>query len=445
MFVIMMKVITSIINKPSVNTALTNVINVSDMEACLIQGAPVNRKPVIIDETHCSCCLVVECAVDLSFSYTEVTHEGGRLGGAVLTDLYVNNIVDYNNTVAPYTGQVHPLFEGFDVKNFQCNVCYNDMYFNVGDLIQKFKFKHKMVCAFNCSICSYLNISSISNIHKLVGFSALDDLVMLAPDDPPSLPPLQHNINHYLNVVSRFSGLTNYMARVGPVTSHLNIGLLSALARGHSDPQIVELLQFGFPLDLDKSKFIPSSKIINHSSSLSFPSEVNNYLSEEIKFGSILGPFSDPPYPDLHCSPLMTAPKDSCKCRVIVDLSFPSVHQHAVNMSVSNSNYLGTPFSLKLPTIDTLSQALTIVGNNVKNFEVDLARAFGQLNLDPFDVKYMGLYWRTILRRYRSSVWISPRDPLHAENHRPNKAYPFYTLWHFNFQLYQRHYRHSPR
>jgi hypothetical protein len=90
----------------------------------------------------------------------------------------------------------------------------------------------------------------------------------------------------------------------------------------------------------------------------------------------------------------MTAPKDGCKRRVIVDLSLPSVHQHAVNMSVSNSNYLGTPFSLKLPTIDTLSQALTIVGNNVKIFKVDLARAFRQLNLDLFDVKYMGFYWR---------------------------------------------------
>jgi hypothetical protein len=63
-------------------------------------------------------------------------------------------------------------------------------------------------------------------------------------------------------------------------------------------------------------------------------------------------------------------------------------------MSVSNSHYVGTPFNLKLPTIDTVSQVLTLVGNNVKIFKVDLARAFRQLNLDPFDVKYMGLYWK---------------------------------------------------
>jgi hypothetical protein len=115
----------------------------------------------------------------------------------------------------------------------------------------------------------------------------LDDLVMPVLDDLPSFPPLQHNINHYLNISSCFSGLPYYMARVAPVTSHLNMGLLSALCLSHSDPQIVDLLHFGFPLDLDKSKFLPSSKIINYSSSLSFPTDADNYLSEEIKFGSI--------------------------------------------------------------------------------------------------------------------------------------------------------------
>jgi hypothetical protein len=130
---------TSIINTPSVNAALANVSNVSDLEACLVQGAPINRNPVIIDETHCPRCLVGECAVDLSFSYTEVTHEGDRLGGAVLTDLNVNSIIDYNNTVAPYACRVHPVFESFDShNNFQCNNCCNDMDFNVGDLLQKF-------------------------------------------------------------------------------------------------------------------------------------------------------------------------------------------------------------------------------------------------------------------------------------------------------------------
>jgi hypothetical protein len=72
----------------------------------------------------------------------------------------------------------------------------------------------------------------------------------------------------------------------------------------------------------------------------------------------------------------MTAPKDGCKNQVTVDLSFQTVHNHAVNKSVSNSHYVGMPFSLKLATVDSICRVLTIIGNNLKIFKVDLALAF---------------------------------------------------------------------
>jgi hypothetical protein len=90
----------------------------------------------------------------------------------------------------------------------------------------------------------------------------------------------------------------------------------------------------------------------------------------------------------------MTAPKDGNKHRIIVDLSFPSPQNQAVNISVSKNSYVGMQFSLKLPTTDTICQALNIVGKNVKIFKVDLTRAFRQLYLDLFDIKYLGLCWR---------------------------------------------------
>jgi hypothetical protein len=89
----------------------------------------------------------------------------------------------------------------------------------------------------------------------------------------------------------------------------------------------------------------------------------------------------------------MTAPKDGSRCRVIVDLSFPSPSGHAVNVSVNKNSYVGTPFSLKLPTVDIICQVLNIVGKNIKIFKVNLARAFRQLHVDPFDIKYLGLWW----------------------------------------------------
>jgi hypothetical protein len=81
------------------------------------------------------------------------------------------------------------------------------------------------------------------------------------------------------------------------------------------------------------------------------------------------------------------------KRHIIVDLSFPSLQQHSINLSVSKNTYVRTDFLLKLPTVDTICQTLNLVGKNIKIFNVDLARAFRQLYVDPFDTKYLGLCW----------------------------------------------------
>jgi hypothetical protein len=119
------------------------------------------------------------------------------------------------------------------------------------------------------------------------------------------------------------------------VASHINIKLFGELLQGFHDPQILDLIQYGFPLDLDKPSFIPNLAVTNHGSAIQFPAEVDNYFSEETHFGGILGPFPDLPFRDLHCSPLMTAPKDGNKRCIMVDLSFTSGQAHAVNTTVS--------------------------------------------------------------------------------------------------------------
>jgi hypothetical protein len=135
-------------------------------------------------------------------------------------------------------------------------------------------------------------------------------------------PPLviQSNINSYLSVQNFYTSFPNYISKVAPVP----IKLLGELSQGFHDLQILDLIQYGFPLDLDKSSFIPNLAVTNHGSALQFPAEVDTYFREETHFGAMLGPFLDHPFPDLHCNPLMTAPKYGNKHRIIVDLSFPS-------------------------------------------------------------------------------------------------------------------------
>jgi hypothetical protein len=65
----------------------------------------------------------------------------------------------------------------------------------------------------------------------------------------------------------------------------------------------------------------------------------------------------------------MTATKDGTRRRIIVDLSYPSPHNHAVNISVSKNTYVGTQFQLKLPTVDSICQVLNSVGKNIKKLK----------------------------------------------------------------------------
>jgi hypothetical protein len=199
--------------------------------------------------------------------------------------------------------------------------------------------------------------------------------------------PIKPVFSNYLSIQHLYSGTYNFISKIAPIASHINVNLFRELGQGFHDQQIFDLIQFGFLLDLEKSTFLPNSAVTNHGSAIKFPTEVDNYFSEEISLGSIFSPFSVPPLPGLHCSPLMTAPKDRGRRRIIVDLSFPSPQQQAVNLSVSKFSYVGRQFQLKLPTIDNICQVLNTLGKNIKNFKVDLATAFRQLYLDPFDIK----------------------------------------------------------
>ena len=105
------------------------------------------------------------------------------------------------------------------------------------------------------------------------------------------------------------------------------------------DRQIVDLLHYGFPLDFDRSKAFQAT-YTNHASALQFPEHVTNYITTEIEYGAILGPFEEYPFP-CHISPFLTrAKQNSVNRRVILDLSFPV--GKSVNDGVAQDRYLGT-------------------------------------------------------------------------------------------------------
>ena len=184
------------------------------------------------------------------------------------------------------------------------------------------------------------------------------------------------------------SGEHNFMWVQVMLDSQLNPDVWDKYLQGYWDKQLPLLVRFGFPLDFNREAQLVSH-LDNHSSAKAYPSDIEAYLQEEIAHKAILGPYTEPLLPGLHRSPFMSREKpDNPHRRIIIDLSFP--HGTSVNAGISKDIYLDTPFILKLPTIDNITQVRTL-GRGCQLYKVDISRAFRHVKLDPKDYDLLGL------------------------------------------------------
>ena len=184
------------------------------------------------------------------------------------------------------------------------------------------------------------------------------------------------------------SGIPNFLGMRIPVKTSLNVVNWRKHLVDYFDQQILDLIQFGFPLDFDRNTVLCST-YKNHASAYEFASHVDKYIQEELGHGAIMGPFNTPPIP-LHISPFMTRPKpDSDTRRTIIDLSWPK--GHSVNDGVGKQSYLKTDFLLKYPSVDSIIRTLNKLGPACSIFKVDISRAFRHIRIDPGDLDLLGL------------------------------------------------------
>ena len=95
-------------------------------------------------------------------------------------------------------------------------------------------------------------------------------------------------------------------------------------------------------------KFVPTPSKSNHPSTVRFPDAINSFIVAEISHGATSGPFLHSPFPSpLQTSPLQTVPKDDCKRRIVLDLSFPP--GASVNVGILKDSFLDEAFHLSLP------------------------------------------------------------------------------------------------
>ena len=196
-----------------------------------------------------------------------------------------------------------------------------------------------------------------------------------------------HNIVD-LHYKVKASSCPNFLACRIPLQSQLNINNCRKYLVKYWDQQLVDLLDFGFPLDFDREYPLQPTET-NHASAIAHADHIDKYLQDEMKFGAIYGPFDSKSFP-LHVSPFMTREKSGTnKRRAIVDLSWP--HGFSVNAGVAKHKYLGTYFELRYPSIDNIVQAVKEVGPSALMFKIDISRAFRHLKIDPGDLDLLGL------------------------------------------------------
>ena len=183
-------------------------------------------------------------------------------------------------------------------------------------------------------------------------------------------------------------GTYNFQGARRRVPSGLNIEAWRRYLHDYEDANLVDMLEFGWPVNFSREHILVASGT-NHPSAEGYPADIAFYINTEMRHEALAGPFSVPPVAGFHTSPLMTKPKkDTANRRVIMDLSW-SVGG-GVNDGIPTDWYIDGPATIKLPTSDYMEGRLLELGRGVFMYKTDLSRGYRQLRVDPLDWPLLG-------------------------------------------------------
>ena len=186
----------------------------------------------------------------------------------------------------------------------------------------------------------------------------------------------------------RDSKLQNFLHCRIPVQSGLNIKAWRHYLSSYWDQQLCDLLEFGFPLDFNRTCQLYSIEE-NHTSANEKMDDISKFLDEEMQYEAILGPF-DTKLIDMHISPLLVRDKqNSTSKRTIMYLSWPK--GASVYNGVAKDTYIGTTYELNYPSVDLITNSLRNLGPSTQIYKIDISRAFRQIRIDPGDIDLLGI------------------------------------------------------
>ena len=207
------------------------------------------------------------------------------------------------------------------------------------------------------------------------------------------IPDYFVNLHHRVNTptMSYPLGTPNYLgARIPLVHTRLNIQKWREHLVGYDQADIVQFLEYGFPLGLSTDAVL-SSSLQNHGSSYQFYDFIDEFISTGLSRCELSGPFSIPPFPSVHVSPLMTAPKKPDSRRAVFDATFGDF---SLNKNTIQDSYCDSPCLYNYPTVDDFKNIVLKSGRGCFMWKRDLSRFYLQIPLDPVDFPKVCCIWR---------------------------------------------------
>ena len=219
-------------------------------------------------------------SIQVDHTQAEAIQRDSILNGGVLDGADENRSGPHNNNTQ--SGLMDDQALLFDVRNTESDKFINSIIFNDS---------RKLVAPLECKAFDQWKVQSKMNF----GFIPLTDPILPKTSDISFLDPIK------LHEEVKKYNLPNYLGARIPIRSQMNIGVWKTLLKDYWDQQLLQCLEFGFPLGFNRMCPLKHDKE-NHKSALEFPEDVGKYIKEEKSFGAILGPFKDPPMHNLHFS-----------------------------------------------------------------------------------------------------------------------------------------------
>ena len=192
-------------------------------------------------------------------------------------------------------------------------------------------------------------------------------------------------------------------ARIPLQHTKLNIARWRHHLVGYDEPEIVQFLEYGFPIGLpaDPPPALVST-LRNHGSSTQYYTYMDAFLSTGLERCELAGLSQVPPFSQVHVSPLMTAIKKPDSRRAVFDATFGDL---SLNNGTPSDHYLGQPFTYAYPRIEDFKRFVLECGQGCYIWKRDLSRYFLQIPLCPSDYPLVCFVWRRFMFFFTSLMF----------------------------------------